>query len=408
MGDTTKGSRRTLAATAAVVAALLATAALLGCASAEPTRIPAQVVWAQGERVYVASTDSLAPDSLALKEGDLLTLLLGKRVVASGVVVNVYDPVFVVARLSSGSLARVKKLERLRILAERKPVPMLRIGWPGTGRPCVLFPCGQLAPRPPTSTAYRSETLGPHSYQLVRLPGDSSKSPWPDTLSIHLFDDLADQEIALERGELDVAILWPGELSMRMDDHMRWRVLHGTRSRGALAALPARGELSGELLSAADSAAVIFLNEIVFQDDLTPWSRSVEGASRLKDLAASDARGSRRFEVDRYCPGWQDLERFLNMGKKIHPAAGEPAPLQLTYLDVPVDSPDSLALAIAGYSHGTFGKGSVPFANDGPPVTSTFLFAIRCPIVCTPKLRAYVHALGPDALVDMLDCRPAK
>jgi len=50
----------------------------------------------------------------------------------------------------------------------------------------------------------------------------SAAGVWPDTIHVHLFDEASDQEIALERGDIDAAVFWPAELSTRMRGDARW------------------------------------------------------------------------------------------------------------------------------------------------------------------------------------------
>jgi hypothetical protein len=175
-----------------------------------------------GSRVFIA-----ARDSLALEPGDVVTFTLGKRKMASGTLERSYDRELAVVRLSSGSLERVRKRERLLVQAERprlQPLSRLRVGVPATGRSNSLFHCRRVSFRSPLpDSAYRSESQRDGSLLLVRGPGVALQTPWPDTLLIRFFDDAADQEIALERGELDAAVWWPGELSRHMRAQSRWQ-----------------------------------------------------------------------------------------------------------------------------------------------------------------------------------------
>jgi len=357
MGDTTKGARRTLVAAASALVAFLVTWTALPSAWAEPPRLAAEVIWVHAGQAYVA-----AHDSLPLEEGDLLTFSSGKKVVAAGVVASIQDHVLAVARLTSGSLDRVKKLDRLTVAAERpplRPLPVLRVGFPT--RSSLLFKCegwSVTAPAP------------------VRDSSGTRSDLWPDSLQVHLFDDSTDEEIALERGELDVAVFWPGEGSTAMRDGSKGRaLLYGSRSHGILAVLPPRTE-RGAALSNSDSSSAAALNEIAFRGDLAPLDpRTGRIASdRLPAAARGDAR---RFEVDHSCPGWQTIERLVNSGRASDPG-NEPLPLTVTC------------------------PGEEPKYIDRD--TGRILFSIRCPIVCAPGLRSYVRALGPDTIVDMVHC----
>ena len=75
--------------------------------------------------------------------------------------------------------------------------------------------------------------------------------------------------------------------------------------------------------------------------------------------------------------------------------------MRLMYLDAPIHSPDSLASAAADFA----ARADIPGGlREGAARRIKFLFAIRCPVVCAPNLRAAARALGPDALVDMVEC----
>src|SRR5205814_1296313 len=67
-----------------------------------------------------------------------------------------------------------------------------------------------------------SISLAENEYRFVRDPG-AAATPWPDTIMVGLFGETSDEEIALERGELDVAVFWPGEASARLRADPRWR-----------------------------------------------------------------------------------------------------------------------------------------------------------------------------------------
>jgi hypothetical protein len=350
-------------------------------AAAEPRPMDARVVWAHADRVYIAATDSIG-----LAPGDLLTLRLKKKDVASAEVVQVLARDLAAARLTHGSLARASRLDRLRILAERPPLrarAVLRVGCPGRGRQTLLFECDRPRPRPPLAgNAYRTDSLGENAYRLVRGTAGVAP-PWPDTILVRLFGEAADQEIALERGELDVAVFWPGEASSRLRADPRWQgLLFGSRSRGALAATTPAGAAAAGTGITPGHPALAALNEELFRGDLAPWIGE-PGSGSSSDSPSAPAAAARdvRFEVDSSCPGRPALERFLD---RVSPAAGPPASLpvvRLVCLDVP--------------------------APASGPHREALLFRARCAIACEPGSRAYVLALDPDAFADLLDCGPA-
>src|SRR5262249_11271164 len=155
-------------------------------------------------RVYLASADSAI-----LQQGALVTLVNRGKPVAAGAIERVHDGTVAVVRLTSGSLARVKKLDRLRVLAEpphfRAP-PLLRVGVPARQRSSLIFGCSSVAPSASlVPGVYRAEGSTESSWRLLRNPDVASHASWPDTLVVQLFQNAADEEIALERRELDVA-----------------------------------------------------------------------------------------------------------------------------------------------------------------------------------------------------------
>ncbi len=393
--------------------------------------LQARVVWAHGDRVYLAPADS---DSL--RPGDLLTFAERGKRVAVGEVSSLYGGELAVARLSSGSLERVKKLERVQIVAERAPVralASLRLGFPSGRRPCLWFFCDRMTLRPPlTVGAFRVDTLTDHVFRMVRGWADAP-APWPETLLVRLFDESADEEIALERGELDVAMFWPGELSTHVRDHPRWGIpAYGIRTRGVVAAMwygPGGLPPDTGAVRLAELPLIGSLNEALFRGDLVPW-REAAGALATS-LAPSSPWSVERvsFEVDESCPGRRALERFLDRGRR--PTAAGTEVVRVLYLDATRDDRDSLSQGIRDRTRtGRWSEQSIArrdstereawragVAHEPPGYERThlgpggrlnvdFLFAIRCPLVCSPELRPYVTALGTAALADMLSCGP--
>lgn len=357
-----------------VAAALFVLLLIAGSSGAAPAELRAKVVWAHAGRVYLASSDPLP-----LVQGDLLTFYDGKKVAAEGSVLNVLDGTLAIARIKSGSLDPSRKLDRLRVTAEHprlRPVDVLRIGIPS--RSNLLFACGTPSVRSPLPrAAYRGEAITMRSFILARDKSDESTAQWPDTLLVRLFDEATDQEIALERGELDVAVFWPGELSTQMRENPRWRDFsYGARSRVVLTALLSR-DAADARLAPGDTTALLWLNEVVFRGDLAPWDRASGSAVALQPPPTNPPPAPHRFEVDRSLPGWQTLERALRGGSG---ASSGSAPVRVTLLA----------------------------ASATPSDPAWFTFAIRCPVVSSPDLRPYLRALGPDALAGIVDCAIAR
>jgi len=374
----------------------------LGCcdeALAQPLPLSARVVWAREERVYLA-----ASDSIALEAGTLLEFTDRGKKLATGEVLVVHNGELIVARLTSGSLRTVKKLERVRITAERPPlqrVPLLRIGYPAPHRSNLLFNCAEMtlrAPHPPG--LYRTDASTERFHRLVRNVDVETKAPWPDTLVIRLFDECADEEIALERGELDAAVFWPGEASAHIRERTGWRDgPSGTRTRGALAAVRLGPDAPADSITTSVRRALARMNQDLFRGDLAPCTKTAGAAppDTRDDMGSPDMV---RFAVDSSCPGQQALERFLNQGAS---RADDPKArlVHLSYLDA-ASAPDSLLLAAA--EHGSSADAS---ALRLDPQRVQCLFEIRCPVISAPPLRRYLEALSADAIVNLLDCWPA-
>lgn len=376
MGDTGRFAVR------AVTGAILGLLLVAGMARAESAggagavELRASVVWAHGGRAYLASSDPLP-----LVEGDILKFYDGKKAAAEGAVTNVLDGTLAIARIKSGSLDQVKKLDRLRVTAEHprlRPVDVLRIGIPS--RTNLLFACGTPSVRSPLPrAAYRAEAISVRSFVLARDRSDASTGQWPDTLLVRLFDEATDQEIALERGELDAAVFWPGELSSHMREDPRWRDFsYGARTKVVLSALLSRDAADAQL-APADTAALLWMNEAAFRGDLTPWDRASGSAVTLTPPAANPPSPPHRFEVDHSLPGWQTLERALR-GSGASSSRAESAPVRMTLLG--------------------------PSATPSDPIW--FTFAVRCPVVSSPGLRSYLRTLGPDAIAGIVDCAIAR
>jgi len=301
---------------------------------------------------------------------------------------------------------------------------------------------------------YRRDIDSGRSLRLVRAPSRdrpesetstpvAARAPWPDTLSIRFFDDAADEEIALERGELDVAVFWPGELSSQVRDHPRWQGFeYGTRSRGVVAALWLGGEAPGEIaeFAAAADSILASLNQDLFRGDLAPWVH----ASEPREPPHADPMLDLEFRVDPACPGKATLERFLGRDDRTRSSsrgdgrgssASRARHAWIFYLDAPV-ARDSLALHVARYvSSGDFpsalraradsliaeaargasrDRGIADSIARGVSVEEraarlgvSLHFTVRCPVLVTPALRAYVGAIGAEGFADLIDCRSA-
>jgi len=178
--------------------------------------LDAHVVWVRGDSVYLA-----AHDSIAVEPATHLTFLSKGKTIAEGEVSEVLDRAVARAHLTSGGIRDTKHLDRVRVLAQPPPMRRrLRVGYPDSARADGPYLC------PPTTvsadtTSRRFERVG-RTLRITRRDSLPS-SPWPDTLIVQPFADAADQEIALERGEIDVGVFRAGELSAHMREHPRYR-----------------------------------------------------------------------------------------------------------------------------------------------------------------------------------------
>ena len=315
-------------------------------AAAQPSPWNARVLWWHDGRIYLAAGDSTTIP------GTRLTFVVRGRTIATGQIQRVVDGELVVARLESGSLAREKKPERIRVLAEPPAFQtprLLRVGYPAAGRGAALFTCAPttLGPPPGVRTA---PGAGARGWRWIRDDSTAAAPPhWPDTVIVRLFDESADQEIALERGEIDAAVFWPGEMSTHLREH--------ALGRQALRAA-AEGVVWASGLAAGDSAALASLGRDLFRGDLLarPWT-------------APPSSQAARFEVDPAWPGRPALERFLAR------TGSGARPVRLS-----------------------FGP-----AESLVPAGSVVVFEMRCVVVATPAVQRVVSALAP-ALLRPLQC----
>lgn len=371
---------------------LLLLSIVAGIAAASPARSApeawnAKVLWAREDRAYVALAESSA-----VVPGTLLTFDEAGATIATGEVTAAHEGQLVVVTITSGSLERARSLAAVRITAEPpsvQPMRMLRIGYPAPGRTNLLYECQRVNPRPPgDSDLYRVDALSDRSFRFVRNPDGGTDEPWPDTLLVRLFEVAADEEIALERGDLDVAVFWPGEPSPHIRVHTSWKGdLAGSPADGVLAALYTP-EILPAITSPSGSAgrALRAMNEDLFRGDLAACDMDSSGT--IPDSSAAVSAPPVRFEVSRDIPGWQAMERHLNRS-------------------LPAKSPRSASIRLQRVHGWASSKaGGAAAGAPGEPNRGVCVFEIRCPILSAPKVRPYLAAIGPDALVRLFTCFP--
>ena len=360
---------------AALLAALLAPAF---ARAAQPADSGARVVWVNQQRVFIAW-----PDSVALEAGRSVTFLDKAKTIASGEITRVVERDFAIATLTSGALPSGRRLERVRVSVAPpalRPLALLRLGCPSAARAPSWFACAKIAARPPGPTGtYQADTWLAHSTRMLRDSAAVLDAPWPDTLLVRWFDDPADEEIALERGEIDAAVFWPGEPSSQIRELPDWRTfLFGTRSRGVVvASAPSAPDPAAR--AALDPRNFAGLNQELFRGDLAPCG--TPGGRPAPSAGPPAVPVAAHYEVDSACPARGSIERFLNRAPS---ASGALPRVRLSFLGSPADLPDSLA-----------GR-------------ATCVFRIRCPILCSASLRPVLSALGPGELADLMDCAPAE
>ncbi|HET9250592.1 MAG TPA: hypothetical protein VFP58_00575 [Candidatus Eisenbacteria bacterium] len=371
----------------AVVAAILSGIAGASTLRASPEPWNATVLWARADRAYV-----VLADSAAVEPGTALTFEEDGTTIARGEVVVAHEDQLISVRVISGSLAKARSLSRVKIFAEPpslRAMPLLRIGYPSPGRPNLLFDCARIVPRAGASgDLYRVDALSDRSYRFVRAAGVPAGS-WPDTILVRLYDVSADEEIALERGDLDVAVFWPGEPSPHIRAHTSWKDdPAGSLEGGSLTVeAPPGTDAEGIVWRRSAAQALRAMNDDLFRGDLAECGSDLSSAT--SDSVPVATAPHIKFDVNRAIPGWQPLERRLNQGLPAKPGATLVVRMNRVQRPYPA--------AFSGE-----GSGSAGSPADSAP--GACAFEIRCPVLSAPRLRPYLHALGPDALVRLFTC----
>ncbi|HEX4942088.1 MAG TPA: hypothetical protein VFW51_06115, partial [Actinomycetota bacterium] len=227
----------------------------------------------------------------------------------------------------------------------------------------------RVTPRlPALAPTYRVELIDARVYRMTRDPGPAA---WPDTVLIHLFVDSADEEIALERGDVDIAIFWPGELSTRMREHARWRGSPSGVLDGRILAFVGGLDVSDAV---PDTASARAFRDDLFRGDLTtdglPW-----GGPRSDLQRRYWQFLSQNLELD--VPGAPQIRQWIAQQKRIMFTGAKLPRARLTIIEDAPDRRDS---------------GTHP------------LFRLRCPVVCAAALRPFVDAIGADVFANLARC----
>lgn len=336
-------------------------AALLAPSTALAAPLDARVIWSHGDRVYLA-----AGDSFWIAMGSNLRFFEKKKEIASAIVLSIEDSTLAVARITSGSLAHVKHLDRLSVDAERARTK-LRVGIPSSKRVQPFFGCYPRLSRGPFGADFfegGSKGFSPRGKNL------------PDSLFIREYDDAADEEIALELRQIDVAIFWPGEASTHIREAMRWT---GTptliRSQGVIGVRAKEFGRSNEIdpgrLPTRTEEQLARFNMDLFRGDLVPIQ-----------YAKDDSMPAWSLEVDPTLPDYEHI--LLALGPSTH----ETKPLLLTYFDEPVQ-PE-------------------PIPSDVVNKPKMWLFRIGCPVLSRPELRTYLGVIDLSEIVNGFACDKTK
>lgn len=345
-------------------------------ASAAP-RDP-RVVWAGGSSVVVA-----ARDSIVASPGDSVHFAWKGRPIAAGTVATLVDHVVAVVRLDHGSLGS-RTLDRIEVRIVRGPrltTVRLRVGQPASARRGAR--CAALAPRDATY-AVRAPN---GATDVLTARSASASGAWPDTLEVRFFDDPVDEEIAIQRGEIDVAVFGPGELSPSMRRETRasdvaWATV---ADAGVIAAWTrdASAPPAGPWLTVADQRAFDALARGHFQGD-------VIAHDAMRAAGAQSAARPTRYEADPSCPDARGIAAALPRVD-----AARARVVRLGWLDVAADAPDSaLAAAVTRLDPGA-----------GVPRVAV-LFTPRFAVVAAPVRRGDVAAIGADGLAGLYRCAP--
>ena len=374
MGDAPHRSHVSAGGRAVRAASLVALLGMppAGAAGATPVALDARVVWSGRDVAYVASSDSLA-----VQVGARLTFVSRGKPIAEGEVGSVLDRAIARVRITSGALPAAKHLARVRLLAEPPRTPrLLRVGCPSRARASEFLACARVEMVPPLPAgSYRVEDLG-GTLRLTRPSLSGGPPAWPDTMLVRPFDDADDEEIALERGDVDVAVFWPGELSSRMREHPRWRVARAAL-RGHLACRPSGPGAAGDTAGAPPPDSLLHALSEAFRGDLAPYDSP-------RPTPAGTTRPAVRYEVDPSCPGAKTIERSVAARPGPGSRPGEETVIRLFYLEAP-PAPLSSGGMDAGHA--------------------TVLGAFVCPIVCDPALGYQVKEIGLSSLAGAWRCQ---
>lgn len=355
-----------------------AAGALLGCmlplaACAELRTLDAQVIWARPGWCYLASADSTL-----FTTGIAIVIARGDRVLAEGRITRLLEPRLAAVRLESGGLEDQDHLEALRVRGESaRDVRMthLRVGLPSASRRNLLFACDRITPR----LGFASETYDLAGDRMLRRLMGPTLPLAPDTLDVLWFADANDADIAIERGDIDVAVFWPGELPARLraPDHAA-RVFAGERSHGVLAA-----QLTPPDTLPLPGSDMAWLTREAFASD-----------AHLVAAPPGEPTAT-RYKVDPAIPGAATLQRVLTHVNR----ASAKRTVMLRWLDeVELEPQPPSGRGMATRVVGAATRVALREHAQQPLLTMTFA------VVASPAARAAVAAIGADSFAELIEC----
>ena len=357
-----------------------------GCAGSRAmSQAGDRLLWARGNHAYVAMHDGAT-----IVEGDSVWFGQGRSMIAAGHVTSVLHGELALVTITAGSLGAAAQPERLLVsVVSRSTVSFgsVRVALPANGRGNLIVRCSGVLPHlPREAPAYRIDTLDPRHLRFTRSGEAAGSNGWPDTLNVVLFDDASDEEIALERGDVDVAVFWPGEGSRRARTDPRWRGFALGVRAGSVLALTGPSDVPS---AATDSLHAAEFNAALFEGDLQPlpsaqW-KPFQSAVRPSDPQWQRFPGNVR--IDATLPGSGVIREWMNR-------------VGLMRGHIPSDEARLPNLKVIDWNPT---PAPVPGAAPLPGVEP--LFAIRCPVLCSGPMSRWVDAVGADALASMVQCR---
>ena len=397
--------------------AAISMASIAASSPASAATLSTKLVWASRGFAYI-----VCADSNGIRVGDRVTFTDRGKQVAAARVVRVDAGGLATAELESGQLADSRRWKKLRLAVESTPLeapPVMRLGVPSVVNDFAYLHLGEEGAHV-GGARYRLDLETEHQWRLVRRSAASEAAGWPDTIVAREFDESADEEIALERGELDAALFWPGQLSSRLRQDQRWwDGSVGTRDHGMVVVFSLASDRAGAPIfpTTEDLSA---LNRELFRGDLGMWGANPPSAGTAPG-ASSPARRP-RLETSGTWNGRARVESWWNGSG----ASSSPSPtpqILIALLGAPISDTRAWLADIADLirTGSRFGAARRASADSvaaemrreraAAPITPTErdqvlrrlaampAYTIRMTVASALAFRNVVRSLGPDSLV---------